>query len=192
MATSDIFIHPSAIVDEPCEIGKGTKIWHWVHVMAGAVIGDHCVLGQNVFVGGKAVLGNNVRVQNNVSIYDSVILDDDVFCGPSMVFTNVINPRSHVNRKDEYMVTKVEKGASIGANATVVCGNGIGAYAFVGAGSVVTKPVAAFALVVGVPARQIGWVSKSGHRLTFDEHGTALCPETGEQYVMLDGQVHPK
>jgi len=192
MATSDIFIHPTAVVDMPCEIGNGTKIWHWVHVMSGAVIGGHCVLGQNVFVGGKAVLGNNVRVQNNVSIYDSVILDDDVFCGPSMVFTNVINPRSHVNRKDEYMETRVGRGASIGANATVVCGNHIGAYAFIGAGTVVTKPVPAFALVVGVPARQIGWVSKSGHRLTFDEHGTAICPETGEQYVMVDGHVHPR
>jgi len=191
MATSDFFIHPSAIVDEPCDIGSGTKIWHWVHVMAGAVIGKNCVLGQNVFVGGRAVLGNNVRVQNNVSIYDSVILDDDVFCGPSMVFTNVINPRSHVNRKDEYMETRVGRGASIGANATIVCGNSIGAYAFIGAGSVVTKPVPAFALVVGVPARQLGWVSKSGHRLIFDADGTALCPETGERYVMSNGQVHP-
>jgi UDP-2-acetamido-3-amino-2,3-dideoxy-glucuronate N-acetyltransferase len=191
MATSDFFIHPSAIVDEPCEIGSGTKIWHWVHVMAGAVIGKNCVLGQNVFVGGRAVLGNNVRVQNNVSIYDSVILDDDVFCGPSMVFTNVINPRSHVNRKDEYMETRVGRGASIGANATIVCGNSIGAYAFIGAGSVVTKPVPAFALVVGVPARQLGWVSKSGHRLSFDADDTALCPETGERYVMSNGQVHP-
>jgi UDP-2-acetamido-3-amino-2,3-dideoxy-glucuronate N-acetyltransferase len=190
MATSDTYIHPTAIVDEPCEIGRGTKIWHWVHVMAGAIIGEYCVLGQNVFVGGKAVLGNNVRVQNNVSIYDSVILEDDVFCGPSMVFTNVINPRSHVNRKDEYMETRVGKGASIGANATIVCGNSIGAYAFVGAGSVITKPVPAFALVVGVPARHVGWVSKAGHRLEFDGDGKATCPETGEPYVLNDGQVH--
>jgi UDP-2-acetamido-3-amino-2,3-dideoxy-glucuronate N-acetyltransferase len=189
MATPDYYIHPTALVDEPAHIGNGTKIWHWVHVMAGAVIGDNCVLGQNVFVGGKAVLGNNVRVQNNVSIYDSVILEDDVFCGPSMVFTNVINPRSHVNRKEEYMETRVERGASIGANATVVCGNRIGAYAFVGAGSVVTKPVAAFALVVGVPARQIGWVSKAGHRLAFDADGKATCPETGEAYLLSNGHV---
>lgn len=192
MATSDTYIHPTALVDEPCEIGKGTKIWHWVHVMAGAVIGENCVLGQNVFVGGRAILGNNVRVQNNVSIYDSVILEDDVFCGPSMVFTNVINPRSHVNRKEEYMETRVGRGASIGANATIVCGNSIGEFAFIGAGSVVTKPVAAFALAVGVPARQIGWVSKTGHRLAFDEHGTALCPETGEHYVLSGARVHPE
>lgn len=192
MATSDTYIHPTALVDEPCEIGKGTKIWHWVHVMAGAVIGENCVLGQNVFVGSRAILGNNVRVQNNVSIYDSVILEDDVFCGPSMVFTNVINPRSHVNRKEEYMETRVGRGASIGANATIVCGNSIGEFAFIGAGSVVTKPVAAFALAVGVPARQIGWVSKTGHRLAFDEHGTAVCPETGEHYVLSGGRVHPE
>lgn len=191
MATSDTYIHPTALVDEPCEIGKGTKIWHWVHVMAGAVIGENCVLGQNVFVGSRAILGNNVRVQNNVSIYDSVILEDDVFCGPSMVFTNVINPRSHVNRKEEYMETRVGRGASIGANATIVCGNSIGEFAFIGAGSVVTKPVAAFALAVGVPARQIGWVSKTGHRLAFDEHGTAVCPETGEHYVLSGARVHP-
>ena len=191
MATSEVYIHPTAIVDEPSDIGKGTKIWHWVHVMPGAVIGENCVLGQNVFVGGKAVLGNNVRVQNNVSIYDSVVLEDDVFCGPSMVFTNVINPRSHVNRKDEYMETRVEKGASIGANATVVCGNRIGAYAFVGAGSVVTKAVPPFALVAGVPARQLGWVSKAGHRLSFDEHGMATCPETGESYVLINGNLRP-
>jgi UDP-2-acetamido-3-amino-2,3-dideoxy-glucuronate N-acetyltransferase len=191
MTTSDTYIHPTALVDEPCEIGKGTKIWHWVHVMAGAVIGENCVLGQNVFVGSRAILGNNVRVQNNVSIYDSVILEDDVFCGPSMVFTNVINPRSHVNRKEEYMETRVGRGASIGANATIVCGNSIGEFAFIGAGSVVTKPVLAFALVVGVPARQIGWVSKTGHRLAFDEHGTAHCPETGEHYVLSGAIVHP-
>lgn len=189
MIEQDVFIHETAIVDEPCTIGSGTKVWHWVHVMQGAVIGKRCVLGQNVYVGGKAVLGNNVRVQNNVSIYDRVFLDDDVFCGPSMVFTNVINPRSHMNRKDEYMDTKVGRGASIGANATVVCGNSIGEYAFVGAGTVVTKPVPAFALVVGVPARQIGWVSRAGHRLDFGEDGTASCPETNEIYHLMGGVV---
>jgi UDP-2-acetamido-3-amino-2,3-dideoxy-glucuronate N-acetyltransferase len=186
---SSYFAHPTAILDEPCNIGAGTKIWHWVHVMPGAIIGEHCVLGQNVYVGGKAVLGNNVRVQNNVSIYDRVFLEDDVFCGPSMVFTNVINPRSHVQRKDEYLDTRVGKGASIGANATIVCGNRIGQYAFIGAGSVVTKDVPDFALVVGVPAKQIGWVSRAGHRLDFDNSGLAVCPETGESYLLKDNRV---
>lgn len=183
------YAHPTAIIDAPCNIGAGTKIWHWVHVMAGATIGEHCVLGQNVYVGGKAVLGNNVRVQNNVSIYDRVFLEDDVFCGPSMVFTNVINPRSHVQRKDEYLDTRVGKGASIGANATIVCGNSIGQYAFIGAGSVVTKDVPDFALVVGVPAKQIGWVSRAGHRLDFDNSGLAVCPETGESYLLENNSV---
>jgi UDP-2-acetamido-3-amino-2,3-dideoxy-glucuronate N-acetyltransferase len=186
---SSYFAHPTAILDEPCHIGAGTKIWHWVHVMAGATIGENCVLGQNVYVGGKAVLGNNVRIQNNVSIYDRVFLEDDVFCGPSMVFTNVINPRSHVQRKDEYLDTRVGKGASIGANATIVCGNRIGQYAFIGAGSVVTKDVPDFALVVGVPAKQIGWVSRAGHRLDFDKSGLAVCPETGESYLLKDNSV---
>ncbi len=179
---NNIFIHETAIVDQPVTIGTGTKIWHWVHVMSGAQIGEGCVLGQNVYVGGKAILGNNVRVQNNVSIYDRVILADDVFCGPSMVFTNVINPRSSVERKDEYLETHVGKGSSIGANATIICGNEIGEYAFIGAGSVVTKPVPAFALVVGNPAKQIGWMSKAGIRLIFDEEGLAVCGETGERY----------
>jgi UDP-2-acetamido-3-amino-2,3-dideoxy-glucuronate N-acetyltransferase len=179
---NNVFIHETAIVDQPATIGSGTKIWHWVHVMSGAQIGEGCVLGQNVYVGGKAVLGNNVRVQNNVSIYDRVILADDVFCGPSMVFTNVINPRSSVERKDEYLETRVGKGASIGANATIICGNEIGEYAFIGAGSVVTKPVPAYALVVGNPAKQMGWMSKAGVRLTFDEEGMAVCDETGERY----------
>jgi len=186
---SSYFAHPTAILDEPCHIGAGTKIWHWVHVMAGATIGENCVLGQNVYVGGKAVLGNNVRIQNNVSIYDRVFLEDDVFCGPSMVFTNVINPRSHVQRKDEYLDTYVGKGASIGANATIVCGNRIGQYAFIGAGSVVTKEVPDFALVVGVPAKQIGWVSRAGHRLSFDDDGIARCPETGEAYQLEQNNV---
>lgn len=189
MAEKKYYIHETAIVDEPHHIGEGTKIWHWVHVMPGARIGSNCVLGQNVYVGSKAVLGNNVRVQNNVSIYDMVILEDDVFCGPSMVFTNVINPRSHVERKDEYMVTPVGRGASIGANATIVCGNPIGEYAFIGAGTVITKPVPAFALVVGVPGRQIGWVSRAGQRLDFKDGKTAVCPETGEEYVIRDGKV---
>ncbi len=179
---NDVFIHDTAIVDQPADIGSGTKIWHWVHVMAGAKIGKGCVLGQNVYVGGKAVLGNNVRVQNNVSIYDRVILADDVFCGPSMVFTNVINPRSSVERKDEYQETHVGRGASIGANATIICGNEIGEYALIGAGSVVTKPVPAYALMVGNPAKQIGWMSRAGVRLAFDEEGMAVCGETGERY----------
>lgn len=187
----DVFIHDTAIVDQPADIGSGTKIWHWVHVMAGAKIGKGCVLGQNVYVGGKAILGNNVRVQNNVSIYDRVILADDVFCGPSMVFTNVINPRSSVERKDKYLETYVGKGASIGANATIICGNQIGEYAFIGAGSVVTKPVPAYALMVGNPAKQMGWMSRAGVRLTFDEEGMALCGETGEGYRLEDGICTP-
>ena len=184
-----VFIHETAIVDQPVDIGAGTKIWHWVHVISGAKIGEGCVLGQNVYVGGKAVLGNNVRVQNNVSIYDRVTLADDVFCGPSMVFTNVINPRSSVERKDEYLDTYVGKGASIGANATIICGNEIGEYAFIGAGSVVTKPVPAFALMVGNPAKQIGWMSRAGVRLVFDEEGMAVCGETGERYIMKNQKV---
>ena len=184
-----VFIHPSAIVENPDNIGSGTKIWHWVHVMPNATIGKDCILGQNVFVGNDVVLGNNVRVQNNVSIYDSVRLEDDVFCGPSMVFTNVINPRSAIERKEEYLPTIVRKGVSIGANATVVCGNEIGKFAFIGAGSVVTKPVKDFALVVGNPAKQIGWVSKAGHRLKFDQQGIALCKETGEKYQLNGDKV---
>lgn len=184
-----MYIDKTAIVEKDVQIGEGTKIWHWVHVISGAEIGSNCVLGQNVFVGGKAVLGNNVRVQNNVSIYDEVILKDDVFCGPSMVFTNVINPRSHVTRKEEYKKTIVEQGASIGANATIVCGNKIGKYAFIGAGSVITKPVNPYALVVGNPAKQIGWVSKVGQRLNFDDSGMAVCPESGEEYVLKERKV---
>ena len=183
----NVFIHETAIVDQPVDIGAGTKIWHWVHVMSGAKIGEGCVLGQNVYVGGKAVLGNNVRVQNNVSIYDRVTLADNVFCGPSMVFTNVINPRSTVERKDQYLETYVGKGASIGANATIICGNDIGENAFIGAGSVVTKPVPAYALMVGNPAKKIGWISRAGVRLEFDEEGMALCDETGEGYRLEDG-----
>jgi len=189
---SEFYIHETAIVEDGVSIGEGTKIWHWVHVISGAVIGKSCVLGQNVFVGAKAKLGNNVRVQNNVSIYDEVILEDDTFCGPSMVFTNVINPRSHVNRKDEYKKTFVRQGASLGANCTIVCGNEIGEYAFVGAGSVITKPIPAFALVVGNPAKQIGWVSKSGIKLEFDENGLGTCKETGEKYSLVNGKVSLK
>jgi UDP-2-acetamido-3-amino-2,3-dideoxy-glucuronate N-acetyltransferase len=187
--SNEFFVHETAIVGEKSSIGKDSKIWHWVHVMPSAKIGKNCVLGQNVFVGSKAVLGNNVRVQNNVSIYDEVILEDDVFCGPSMVFTNVINPRSHVQRKDEYKKTFVRKGASIGANATVVCGNEIGSYAFIGAGSVITKPVPAYALIVGNPGKQIGWVSKAGIRLTFDVNNKAICSETKDVYQLKDNKV---
>lgn len=183
------YVHPSAIVDEGCEIGEGVKIWHFSHIMPNCKIGDGCNIGQNVVVSPKVVLGKNVRIQNNVSVYEGVICEDDVFLGPSMVFTNVLNPRSAVSRKNEYRPTFVRKGASIGANATIVCGNEIGTYAFIGAGAVVTKPVAPFALVVGNPARQIGWMSEFGHRLAFDEKGIAICEESGDQYVLNNNTV---
>lgn len=181
--------HHTAVIDEGCEIGEGTRIWHFSHIMPGCRIGWHCNIGQNVVVSPKVVLGNNVRVQNNVSIYEGVICEDDVFLGPSMVFTNVINPRSAISRKNEFLQTIVRKGASIGANATIVCGNNIGEYAFIGAGAVVTKPVPAYALVVGNPARQTGWMSEHGHKLKFDEQGKAICPESGQQYELKNNRV---
>jgi UDP-2-acetamido-3-amino-2,3-dideoxy-glucuronate N-acetyltransferase len=183
------FAHETAVVDEGCTIGEGTKIWHFSHIMPNCTIGERCNIGQNVVVSPDVVLGKNVKVQNNVSIYTGVICEDDVFLGPSMVFTNVMNPRSAVNRKDQYSKTVVKKGASIGANATIICGNDIGEYAFIGAGSVVTKEVPDYALVVGNPARQIGWMSSYGHRLTFDELGKAICPESNEHYQLTDGKV---
>ncbi len=178
----DYFVHESAYVDEPCTIGAGTKIWHFCHVMKGAVIGRNCSIGQNVFVGSKTKMGDNCKIQNNVSIYDCVELDDHVFCGPSMVFTNVINPRCEVVRKDEYLWTRVRRGATIGANATIVCGSTLNEYAFIAAGAVITKDVPAYALMAGVPARRIGWMSRHGHRLTFDAAGAATCPGSGERY----------
>ena len=183
------FAHPTAIIDEGCEIGEGVKIWHFSHVMTDCKIGNGCNIGQNVVISPKVVLGKNVRIQNNVSIYEGVVCEDDVFLGPSMVFTNVINPRSAVSRKHEYMTTYVRKGASIGANATIVCGNEIGQFAFIGAGAVVTKPVPAYALVVGNPAKQIGWMSEYGHRLHFDDKGIASCEETGEKYILENNVV---
>jgi len=183
------FSHPTAVIDEGCSNGAGTKIWHFSHIMPGCIIGENCNLGQNVVVSSKVVLGNNVRVQNNVSIYEGVICEDDVFLGPSIVFTNVINPRSAVSRKDEYMKTWVRKGASIGANATIVCGIEIGKYAFIGAGAVVTKSVLPYALMIGNPARQTGWVSEYGHKLEFDENGKAVCMQTGQEYKLENGIV---
>jgi len=183
------YAHPSAIIDEGCEIGEGTKIWHFTHVMPNCKLGKKCNLGQNVVISPEVVLGDNVKVQNNVSIYSGVICDDDVFLGPSMVFTNVINPRSAVNRRDQYLKTHVGKGASIGANATIVCGHDIGEYAFIGAGAVVTKTVPAFALVVGNPARQTGWMSEYGHKLKFDASGIAECPESKEKYELKNNKV---
>lgn len=183
------FAHESAIVDEGCTIGKGTKIWHFTHVMSNCVLGEGCNLGQNVVISPEVVLGNNVKVQNNVSIYTGVICEDDVFLGPSCVFTNVINPRSAVVRKNEYRKTIVRKGASIGANATIVCGYEIGEYAFIGAGAVVTKEVLPYALVVGNPARHVGWMSKFGHKLHFHANGEAVCPESNEVYVLSHGKV---
>lgn len=179
------FAHETAIIDEGANIGSGTKLWHFSHLMSGARIGQDCVLGQNVFVGGKARIGNRVKIQNNVSVYDSVILEDDVFCGPSCVFTNVVNPRAFIERKTQFQETRVERGVSIGANATIVCGVKIGQYALIGAGAVVTKNVMPFALMVGVPAIQTGWVSRVG--ATLDE--TLTCPETGEKYEIKDGRL---
>ncbi|WP_226789844.1 acyltransferase [Flagellimonas hadalis] len=183
------FSHESAIVDDGCTIGKGTKIWHFSHIMSGCEIGESCNIGQNVVVSPDVVLGKNVKVQNNVSIYTGVICEDDVFLGPSMVFTNVINPRSAINRRGEYMRTVVKKGATIGANATIVCGNDIGEYALIGAGAVITKEVAPYALVVGNPAKQMGWVSEYGHRLHFDKNGEAICPESREKYILKNNEV---
>jgi len=183
------FAHPSAIIDENCEIGEGTKIWHFSHVMSGCRIGRGCNIGQNVVVSPDVILGDNVKVQNNVSIYTGVICEDDVFLGPSMVFTNVFNPRSAVPRKNEYRKTIVRRGASIGANATIVCGNEIGQYAMIGAGAVVTKEVPAYALVYGNPARQMGWVSEYGHKLEFNNQGIGTCPETGQAYLLIDNIV---
>ena len=184
------FAHESAYIDQGCEIGEGTKIWHFSHVMANCKIGKNCNIGQNVVVSPEVVLGNNVKVQNNVSIYTGVTCEDDVFLGPSMVFTNVINPRSAISRKNEYLPTKVGKGATIGANATIVCGHNIGAYSFIGAGAVVTKDVPNHALVIGNPARQKGWMSEYGHKLVFDQEGQAKCPESGEIYILENGLVH--
>ena len=182
--------HPTAVIDAPCTIGAGTRIWHFCHIMPNCVIGEGCNIGQNVVVSPDVILGNNVKVQNNVSIYTGVTCDDDVFLGPSMVFTNVTNPRSAVNRKHAYTKTHVGKGATIGANATIVCGNDIGAYALIGAGAVVTKNVPPYALVVGNPARQIGWVSAFGHRLVFDADGCAVCSESGERYTLSGGRCY--
>jgi len=188
-ADKQYFAHESAIIDEGCSIGNGVKIWHFSHIMEGCVIGDQCNIGQNVVISPKVVLGRNVKVQNNVSIYTGVICEDDVFLGPSMVFTNVINPRSAVNRRSNYISTVVKKGATIGANATIVCGHDIGKYAFIGAGAVVTKEVPDYALVVGNPARQTGWMSEYGHKLKFNSEGFAVCPESHVQYLLENGVV---
>lgn len=185
-------IHPTAIVDDGAEIGSGTHIWHWVHVCAGARIGTNCSLGQNVFVGNKVIIGNNVKIQNNVSVYDNVILEDDVFCGPSMVFTNVYNPRAAIRRKHEYQTTLVQRGATLGANCTIICGVTIGQYAFIGAGTVVKHNVPDYALIVGVPGRQIGWMSEYGERLQLDLHegDETICPHTKVKYCLQNGLLH--
>jgi len=184
------FVHPTAVVDEPVEIGEGTKIWHFSHIMSGAKIGKNCIIGQNVFIGSGAILGNNIKIQNNVSIYDKVVLEDDVFCGPSMVFTNVFNPRSFISRKKEFRETLVRKGAAIGANATIICGNTIGQYAFIGAASVVTKNVPDYALVYGNPGRVKGWVCQCAEEITF-RSGKAVCKACGKHYKKDRSGVKP-
>lgn len=187
--SQDFFAHESAVIDGGCTIGKGTKIWHFSHIMDGSVIGENCNIGQNVVISPDVVLGRNVKIQNNVSVYSGVICEDDVFLGPSCVFTNVINPRSAVNRRGEYARTRVGKGATVGANATIVCGNDIGEYAFIGAGAVVTKGVPPYALVIGNPARHTGWMSRQGYKLKFGKDGVAVCPGSGERYLLKDGLV---
>lgn len=189
MAENHYFVHETAVVDEGCEIGDGSKIWHFSHIMAGSRIGKRCNIGQNVVISPGVVLGDNVKVQNNVSVYTGVTCGDDVFLGPSCVFTNVTNPRSAINRKSQYAKTHVGRGATIGANATIVCGHDIGEYAFIGAGAVVTKNVPPYALLVGNPARQVGWMSEYGHRLSFDAEGMAECPESHERYQLKNGKV---
>ncbi len=190
MKEKKYFVHESSYVDSPCEIGEGTKIWHFSHIMNNSIIGKNCNIGQNVVISPKVILGNNVKIQNNVSIYTGVVCEDDVFLGPSMVFTNVINPRSEFKRRDEYMKTIVMKGASIGANATIVCGNNIGKYAFIGAGAVVTKEIPDYALVVGNPSKHIGWMSEFGERLIFNEEGIAICDKTDSRYKLNNGNVN--
>ncbi|WP_299155917.1 acyltransferase [uncultured Tenacibaculum sp.] len=187
--TNSFFAHETAVIDAECTIGNGTKVWHFSHIMPNCIIGENCNIGQNVVVSPNVKLGSNVKVQNNVSIYTGVICEDDVFLGPSMVFTNVINPRSAIKRQNEYLQTIVKKGASIGANATIVCGNNIGEYAFIGAGAVVTKEVQPYALVVGNPSKQIGWISEYGHRLDFNELGEAICIESNEKYKLKENKV---
>ncbi|MFS4492757.1 acyltransferase [Maribacter sp. 2308TA10-17] len=189
MSDTNFFAHETAVIDEGCTIGEGTKIWHFSHVMSSCKLGEKCNIGQNVVISPKVILGNNVKVQNNVSIYTGVICEDDVFLGPSMVFTNIVNPRSAIVRRDSYVETIVEKGSSIGANATIICGNTIGRYALIGAGAVVTKEVKQYALLVGNPAKQIGWVSEYGHRLAFDNKGLAICEESKQEYRLLNDVV---
>jgi UDP-2-acetamido-3-amino-2,3-dideoxy-glucuronate N-acetyltransferase len=186
----EYYSHPTVVIDEGCTIGAGTKIWHFTHVMSGSVIGEKCNIGQNCVISPDVILGRNVKVQNNVSIYTGVVCEDDVFLGPSMVFTNIVNPRSAIVRRDQYIRTLVKKGASIGANATIICGNTIGEYAMIGAGAVVTKDILPYALVIGNPARQTGWVSEYGHKLSFDEKGIAVCPESGEKYQLKNERIN--
>lgn len=183
------FAHSTSVIDDNCLIGEGTKIWHFTHIMTGAVIGKNCNLGQNVVIGSKVILGENVRIQNNVSVYEGVICEDDVFLGPSVVLTNVINPRSAISRKNEFKSTLIKRGATIGANATIVCGNEIGSFAFIGAGAVVTKQVLPYALIIGNPGKQAGWMSEFGHKLHFDEEGKAICPESGQEYILSGNLV---
>ena len=189
MDNKEYFAHETAVIDKDCQIGKGTKIWHFSHIMTGCVMGEKCNIGQNVVISPGVILGKNVKIQNNVSLYTGVVCEDDVFLGPSCVFTNIVNPRSAVIRKDQYVKTLVKKGASIGANATLVCGHNIGEFAFVGAGAVVTKEVKPYALVVGNPAKHVGWMSEYGHRLSFDDKGVATCPESGEKYRLENNSV---
>ena len=192
MQTKKYFVHESSYVDEPCQIGKGTKIWHFSHIMKNSIIGENCNIGQNVVISPDVKLGNNIKIQNNVSVYTGVVCEDDVFLGPSMVFTNVINPRSSVIRKEEYIKTVVKKGASIGANATIICGNDIGKYAFIGAGAVVTKEVPDYALMVGNPAKKIGWMSEFGEQLYFDKAGISICDKTGTKYQLINNLAYKK